>query len=745
MKKILLSISAVVALSATTFAQVTKRNCADMEHHNYLIQTRKGYEQAFNEYQAQTTKFLNDKAQGKLAAVAIVTVPVVVHVVYANATQSISLSQAASQVQVLNDDFARLNADAANTPTPFQAVAAGANIRFCLAQRDPQGNPTSGVDYKSTTVTSFGTSDKVKSTAQGGVDSWDVTRYINIWICNIGGGILGYGEFPTTNISNTWGLVLQYNYSGSGGSAQSPFDLGRTGTHEFGHCFNLFHIWGDNGQCGASDGVIDTPPQRGGTNNPAGCNYGVPTYPFQANTCTRPDGVAGASVTNVNGDMFMNYMDYTDDAAMNMFTANQVTRMEAVLNTAPWNVLQSSNACTPVTLGTLDASMFSVVSPVNGSSSCTNSVLTTVVLKNMGVTVLTTATINYNIDGGAAQTFAWTGNLASLATTNVSLTSFTGLSAAAHSFSVWVTSPNGGTDSNATNDGGSSSFTITSSSVGTGLPFTENFENTTFPPAGWALQKTNTLDALFTWTRFANTTGLTAGSTAVAKMDNFAGNNDINGQKDALRSPYLDFSAANSSLKLKFDVSHRRYSTTDIDSLNIYVSLNCGGTWNRIYTKGGTQLQTVTTVSTAAFAPTANTQWRRDSIMLTPYAGLSGVYVKFESRSGYGNNLFLDNINIDYSTSVGLHNLESSLPNVSVNPNPSNGLFNLMLTNVSVNANTSISVVNAIGQTVANNIKIKGITENQAIDLSNLPNGVYYMLIQSENNKAITKKIVISK
>ncbi len=730
MKKTLLTISACLVLITGINAQVTKRVCGTMQHHEYLKQTRKNYEADLIQYDKVIDQYIKNKAVSK-TAVATVTVPVVVHVVYANATQSISLAQAVSQVQVLNDDFAKLNADASKVTQPsFLAAQAGANIRFCMAQRDPSGNPTTGVDYKSTTVASFGTSDNVKHNSTGGVDAWDVTKYVNIWVCNIGGGILGYAEFPTASLSNTWGLVLQYNYTGSGGSAQAPYDLGRTGTHEFGHCFNLYHIWGDEAACAGSDQCSDTP-------NQGAEHYGCfPAGSVQTDACT----------TGGDGVMWMNYMDYTDDACMYMFTAQQVARMEAVVNTAPWNVLASSNGCVPVVLSALDASMLGVVSPVNGNSSCTNSVTTSVTIKNMGQTTLTSAIISYNMDGGATQTYTWTGSLASLATINVPLNSFTGLSAAAHTFSASISAPNNGVDGNATNNSATSTFTVTApAAAGTGLPFTEGFESATFPPTGWALQKTNTLDATASWSRLANTTGLTAGSTAIAKMNNYANSIDITGQKDALRTPYLDFSTANTTLKLKFDVSHQKYSTADIDSLNIYVSKDCGGTWSRIYTKGGTQLQTITTVNTAAFTPTVGTQWRRDSISLASYAGQSGIYLKFESRSGWGNNLYLDNINVNYSTTVGLRELEASLPNVFITPNPSSGLFNLALSNVSINANTNISVVNAIGQTVATNINIKGITENQAIDLSNLPNGVYYMLIQSDNNKAITKKVVISK
>jgi PKD repeat protein len=158
-------------------------------------------------------------------------------------------------------------------------------------------------------------------------------------------------------------------------------------------------------------------------------------------------------------------------------------------------------------------------------------------------------------------------------------------------------------------------------------------------------------DATATWTRLANTTGIPVvpTTTACAKMNNFAGNIDITGQKDALRTPALNLSGSNSSLRVVFDRSHRMYSATDIDSLNIYISTDCGGTWTRLYTKGGLQLSTVTGTLTTAYTPTANTQWVRDSVSLSSYVGQASVYLKFESRSGWGNNLYLDNINVKYT------------------------------------------------------------------------------------------------
>ena len=224
----------------------------------------------------------------------VVTIPVVFHVVYANGTQNISDAQIMSQLQILNDDFRRLNSDADNT----WSQAADSEVEFCLATNDPQGNPTDGILRVSTSVSSFGTTDNVKFSSSGGSDAWPAGSYLNFWVCNVGGGILGYAQFPGGSAA-TDGVVCDYRYVGDKGTATAPFDLGRTATHEVGHWLNLYHIWGD-GNCNQDDQVSDTP-------NSDAANFGCAT------------GHQSCSST----DMVQNYMDYSDDACMNLFTSGQ--------------------------------------------------------------------------------------------------------------------------------------------------------------------------------------------------------------------------------------------------------------------------------------------------------------------------------------------------------------------------------------------------------------------------------------
>jgi len=328
-KKILFVALAGMFSTAMTWAQQT-RNCGTMEYLEYQMQNDPSISGKMAEIETFTNNFITENPGSPKA---VITIPVVFHVLYNTAAQNISDALILAQLNQLNQDFARLNSDAGNTPTAFQSLATNTNIQFCLAQRDPSGNATTGIVRKSTTVTSFSSNDAVKYTAQGGDNAWDATKYLNLWVCNLGGGLLGYAQFPGGAVA-TDGVVLLYSSIGSlttpGSSA--PYNYGRTATHEVGHWLNLRHIWGD-ANCG-NDLVSDTPTQQTS-------NYGCPTFPKV--TCSN----------GANGDMFMNYMDYTDDGCMNMFSAGQSTRMNALFATGGARVgLLSSLGCSaPTTTG----------------------------------------------------------------------------------------------------------------------------------------------------------------------------------------------------------------------------------------------------------------------------------------------------------------------------------------------------------------------------------------------------------
>ncbi|MEM9916577.1 MAG: T9SS type A sorting domain-containing protein [Bacteroidota bacterium] len=302
----------VLGSSLTTYAQ--KRNCGSMHHLEEQLQQDPKMAKKMRSIEAHSMRFNGNSSR------MVVTIPVVVHVIYNNATENISDAQIQSQIAILTDDFRRLNADQTNQ----WSQAADTEIEFCLATVDPNGNATNGITRTSTSRTSFGTNDQMKFTSSGGRDAWPTADYMNFWVCDISGGILGYAQFPGGNPA-TDGIVVDYQYVGNIGTATAPFDLGRTATHEVGHWLNLRHIWGDGG-CSVDDFVSDTPTSD------------APNY-----------GCATGHVSCGSTDMVENYMDYSDDACMNLYTLGQKNRMQALFSPGGFraNLLNSTACGTP--------------------------------------------------------------------------------------------------------------------------------------------------------------------------------------------------------------------------------------------------------------------------------------------------------------------------------------------------------------------------------------------------------------
>lgn len=304
MKKILLSAAAILMLFScqneatdSTTNVIARRGCATQEVLEAQLIADPTLAIRMNEIEAFTQKRITSSSNFRLVNGKIV-IPVVVNVLYRTATENISDAQIQSQIDVLNKDFTATNTDFSSTPTEFASVAANVGITFELVK----------INRKSTTKTSWGTRDAMKSTKKGGLDPTSPSTTLNLWACTIGGGILGYAQFPGGSLA-TDGVVIDSFYFGLSSAASYPYNLGRTASHEVGHWMNLRHIWGD-ASCG-NDQVADTPVAKT-------ANYGVPTYPY-VSTCLP-----------AHNEMTMNYMDYTDDRGMYMFTNGQKSRMLAI-------------------------------------------------------------------------------------------------------------------------------------------------------------------------------------------------------------------------------------------------------------------------------------------------------------------------------------------------------------------------------------------------------------------------------
>lgn len=296
------------------------RNCGAHIELERQLRAEPAYQEKREEIERLTREFASGMRTSRPGITYIRTV---IHVVWHTENQNVSDDQIQSQFAVLNQDFRARNANITQVPSVWKDLAADARIQFFLATTDPVGNSTTGITRTQTELEVFlQEGNPVKASATGGVNPWPTDKYLNIWVCNLQSRV-GYAQFPGL-APETDGVVISYSAFGTTGTAIQPFNGGRTATHEIGHWLNLLHIWGDDGTgCVGTDLVDDTP-------NAAGSNTGCPTYP-KISCDNRP-----------HGDMFMNYMDYTDDACMCMFTAGQMLRMQATLD-GPRALIGSQN------------------------------------------------------------------------------------------------------------------------------------------------------------------------------------------------------------------------------------------------------------------------------------------------------------------------------------------------------------------------------------------------------------------
>jgi hypothetical protein len=635
-----------ISLTATARQTPAPARCGSMEHLDQLMKQDPSLSSRMaadeERLHRQTLQKIQQRTSNKGARLnVIVTIPVVVHILLPN-PGVVTDADVIWQINKLNEDFGGTNTDKVNAGV-FASLFGQSQIRFCLAQQDPAGNPSNGIDRVVSGVTwDRFTSSNLKNPATCGTSSWDPSRYFNIWVASSTDGTLGIATFPNTDLPENQGICLTLAGFGNNPAYVSPsFNKGRTAVHEAGHFFYARHIWGDGAGCqpdfpavaGLPSIVDDTPAQSGPT---SGC----------------PTGVVAANCTGSNmppGKMYQNYMDYTDDACYCMFTLNQVARMEAAL-TLFRSSLMSSNACTPPPAVLNDVALLAIASPAAGTcgNTATNSFCSPVftpkvTIKNYGTANLTSLAIKAQIDYGAAVTYNWTGNLAPLGTATFDITALTS-AMGSHSLKVYVATPNGAADGRDDNDTLTTTYTIQTPLAG---PVEQGFESATFPPAGWRLVNPNT--GSITWERV---TGVAKSGVASARMRFY----DYDGStlhQDFLLSPSINIQEADSII-LSFERAYRAYSTSaaEADTLAVVISFDCGVTFTEVWKRGGVNLATVPGTLSSAYVPAA-ADWMNTRVNLKPFVGnATSVIVGFKTVNRYGNNLYIDEVQLNVYASM---------------------------------------------------------------------------------------------
>jgi len=682
-----------------------KRHCGTMEHLQWMMQQDPTLKQKMELEEKKFDNYIATHQQELENNKTAYTIPCVVHIVYNGSSENISDARVQEQIEQTNLDWSGANGRSMGSFS--SSLRANSNITLCLATEDPNGAATTGITRTPTTVSSFSYNDDgVKYASSGGCDAWDPTKYFNIWVCDLGSSLCGYAQFPALGINSTYGVVIHYEYFGLTG-ASSPYNGGGTLSHEGGHCFNLYHIWGDdNGGCTqtsighGSDGCSDTPNQADAT---YGNHSGVLT-----DACT----------SSSPGIMYMNFMDYSDDVDLANVTPNQVTRMQAAVSQYLSGVANNAaTACSTDPVAPVAAFTWTPTSPVvNTSVQFTD--------QSTGSTPMTYAWIFG--DGGTSTSQNPTHTYTATGTFNACLTATnsSGSDQACHNVVVVATTPAGC--------------------------------DTILPPSitscGWDSLGIYYADAS------PHDSGYVSGSNAYLdkeKAMKFSG--VANGTVSDVIVMYglKAGTSGNTSVKI-YSVNGGSPGTLSGTSATIVKSAidttNYGLNLNNVY-----HFSTPVSVSSDFFASVVlPTTWADGTNELAIWSeniscsSGSGT-LAYEKWSDNTWHAFSDadvyNVNIDMMifpvvcvTTTGIK--ENKLENIQIYPNPANDVLNIDMANFSKN-NVKINVYNSIGKLIRS-IENKNMSPMIKVDLSAINSGIYYVTIQTVEG-TITKKVSIIK
>ncbi len=685
----------ILALQSATFHLNAQDRCGTEEYLRSVNPDHQLQKLKFEKWLGEPIPLQKISRGGRIQAPPY-KIPVVVHVIHngepIGTGPNISEAQILSQIKVINADFNRKNSDAIKTPPEFAALAGSVEIEFVLAKRNPDGLATNGIVRVNGGRNSWTMNDNyaLKSTSY-----WAAEQYLNIWVCNLTDRFVGYAQFPISNLpgletssSNrlTDGVVIWYKAFGSvddGAFNLDPsFNKGRTVTHETGHFFGLRHIWGDESNCTGTDYVMDTPNQAGSTD-------GCPVHP-KKDSC-------GEVI------MFQNFLDYSDDNCMNLFTQGQVNRMGTVMENSPRrkSLLTSPGLLLPNPLPN-DLGIRNIVFP--DATVCSNLITPVIEIRNYGNNPITSAQIRLILDGTVQEIKNYTINLNPQESVLVNFSPVS-VTSGKHDFIFEILLTNGGTDgSNANNT------LSTSANVPTFInaPFVENFNT----PSGWSIQNP---DGQITWQV------VTAPKESLinkALQLNCFDYEDKVGEIDTYLSPVINLTSALAAT-LTFDVAHARFQFSN-DRLKVVALKNCEdiSKGTVVYDKTGASLATAPATS-MPFTPSGEAQWRKELINLSAFIGADKVQLAFIGINDWGNNIYLDNITLITEKTVDVSLISLAKPSVvtceeSVSPK-------ILIQNVGtvalVNFDVEYRLNNGATQTVKINNLNLGFGEEKEIEL----------------------------
>lgn len=639
--------------------------------------------------EADFIAFQNGYKEGDRRAMPpVYTIPVVFHILHEGGPENISDAQIHDQMRILNEDYRKLNVDISAVVPSFTAIAADCEIQFRLAQKDPSGNCTNGIDRIFSSETNVGDDDSK-------LNQWPRNKYLNIWVVKtISSGAAGYAYKPGATVfapAND-GIVILSTYVGSIGSG-SPF-RSRALTHEIGHYLNLDHTWGGTNDpgvdCSASDGVSDTPTTMGHT------------------ACLLSDAVCNPPII----ENVQNYMEYA--YCSNMFTAGQKTKMRTALTST---TASRNNLWSP---GNLTATGLSTPSVLCLADFQSNDVLNTVCQGDS----LTFTDLSWN---GDPTSWTWTFPGGTPSTSTDSMPTITYNTPGVYDVTLVVANGSGSVNATKTSYVTVYPNTATYSSTF----YSEGFEGAAVPNVDWNVRNANAGSNTWTQTTVAAATG--------TKSVRIVNSSTYDTHIDELISPPIDMTAISGTPTLTYKFAHAQKTATSADKLQIYVSATCGQTWSLRQTMTGATLSTAGVVA-GSFVPTAS-QWTTKSLSLASVASEPSLFLMFKFTSDAGNNIYLDDINI--MGAVGVDELANNL-NFNVYPNPAED--NTIITfNLLESKQTNITIYDVVGKevaTVVNGNVSAGEHQYSISENTKLSAGVYFIKLTADG-ESFTKKLIV--
>lgn len=701
MKKLLLFIISI-AFSGLIFSQGPILHCGTDEMRISTLKHNPQIAKAVIKRDAQLESFTQTFVQNfqvnqlQKTTSATYIIPIVFHVIHNYGTENISDAQIKDGLDMLNKTFRKQRADTASIVTAFKGIHADCDIEFRLAQKDPNGNCHNGINRIASTLTSLGQHD-VKNLVH-----WPPAQYLNVYIVANIPNLAGHCVLPAdADTIPLWdGIVIAHNYMGTIGTSNLTQSVAFA--HECGHYLNLQHIWGGNNvpgfyyypcavatkDCNIDDLVADTPPTIGWQS----CNLN------------------GASCGNVV-DNVQNAMDYS--YCNIMFTQGQKARMHACLNSP---IAGRNNLWQPANL---IATGVYTIAPLCKANFISNK--TMVCPSSSSVTYTNTSyngpftSLEWKFQGGTPSTSSVSNPTVTYSTSgsyNVELKVKNGTD------SVVVVKPN---------------YINVQSTTGMAYPFSESFETvTSLNGLDWFV---NNLDTSNTWQ--LTTTAASTGSTSIM-IDNF---NSILDGKDELYSRTINLSGA-TAMNMSFRYAFARRDTSNKDQLQWFGLNSCGGLAIQRFSAIGSALETVP-IQTTVFYPTQALDWKLATSTLPTFLLTSGFRMKFLFSRHGGNNIFIDDINIDITT--GTKDISETIDLVSVFPNPSSNSCSLKF-NLTQTKTLVVSIYNVLGEKMYSLQKaIYNEGENDVnLITSNLSNGMYIIQL-NDGTRSISKQLLISK